>query len=181
MQCPAVLATMKSFSRRECALWFLVPSIGLSALMPIIVICTNLSVVMTSSGVGGVADLFWREFVDFGLAAGLWSLGFYLLTFWTGSFWRPVLITAGICFVLFGNVTASVACYHKSDREILREFTQAELAQQNREYQEALLALGSFFALIGGGGALAFQVIRTSKNKFGASTTQILGCGNSHD
>ncbi|MBY0357315.1 MAG: hypothetical protein K2W82_04870 [Candidatus Obscuribacterales bacterium] len=153
MQNQKLSTVVKSFSWRECALWFLIPSIGLSLVPSLLIYLLNPTTASWSRFIDGYQNVF----VNFGILAGLWSVALYLLTFWTGAFWRPILITGTICFVIFGNFNALLATFDESESDrgtILPELTKEEIAQRDREYRDALLVGGSLFAFIGIAGVL---------------------------
>jgi hypothetical protein len=141
---------VKSFSLKECLAWFAAPLI----LVPVVIWIYE----HTLPGYH-----FWVP--DFlvlilGICAGLCSVTSYVFTFlWTTSFWRPVLITAAVSFMLLGNIGAglSSAIQFEGDREILRPLTSQEIAERDRYYQDVLINLGTASAVIGGGIALACQ------------------------
>lgn len=158
------LSKIDSFSCRECAVWFLVPSTCLAFLFTLFIATrpSNLSEMTTSAQVTALAEDFWFGFTSFGVPVGTVSSAIYFITLVIGKFFRPTLITAAVCFLVFGNVLASVVTFEKGDREIgiLRpELTAEERAERDHEYWDALLLGGGVSALIGGAVALVFQGI----------------------
>jgi hypothetical protein len=140
---------VRSFSLRECLAWAFAP----------LFLLYLVAAILGSSAL----SIFFPLLPILGIYVILCSFTFYALTFfWTNHFYRSVLMTAALSFVIFGHVGATVlsAQEFEADREIetYRSLTSQETAKRNRYYQNVLMTLGPPSALVGGVIALLCQV-----------------------
>jgi len=139
--CPVKSHPPKNFSILECLAWFVAPTFLVPALLLLPALpCVLIGLFSSPMAWLDLVKIIVAEYGFVGLCTGV----AYLLTFWMGKFFRPVLISAAACFILSGAFCATICSMNEfeGDREIFRPLTAEENKVRSDFFRDMFLVAG---------------------------------------